>query len=99
MAGAPGTSSVCTNGSGISITDSTDSFPISDLAVTFDNGPSSNSTTEPTTTAAEPTSSSTGSASSGAPSTTESAKSSAGSLRVETGLVLVVSLMLGAWFY
>ena len=84
--GAAGTSNICTNGSGITLTDTTQQFPISNLSVDFvgtQTSPSSAASGSAAT-------SGSGAASS---SSTASAKSGAGTIRFDYGImVLIVSL-------
>ena len=84
--GAAGTSNVCTNGSGITLTDTSQQFPISNLSVDF------------VGTQTSPSSTASGSAGSGASSSssTASAKSGAGIIRFHYGImVLIVAFSMG----
>ena len=84
--GAAGTSNVCTNGSGITLTDTSQQFPISNLSVDF------------VGTQTSPSSAASGSAATGGSgaSTTASAKSGAGIIRFDYGIiVLIVAFSMG----
>ena len=65
-AGSAGTSGVCTNGTGITLTDTSQQFPISNLSVTFVGTETTNATSSGASGSAIPSSSSTGSGKSGA---------------------------------
>lgn len=87
--GAAGTSSVCTNGSGITLSDTSQQFPISNLSVDFVGTQTSPSS------AASGSAATSGSGAASSSSTT-TAKSGAGTIRCDYGImVLILAFFMG----
>ena len=87
--GAPGTSSVCVNGSGVTINDTTESFPVSNLSVVFAGTLTSTNVTT--------TNSAGGAAATSAPpSPSASSKSGAETIHVHLGIVFLTGVIMVA---